>query len=48
MFSPPLHTPFTQTSPTVHGLPSLQPVPLGAGGFVHAPVSGSHPPARWH
>src|SRR5439155_769039 len=39
--SEPPHTPFVQTSPTVQGLPSLHAVPLGAGGFVHAPVRGS-------
>jgi hypothetical protein len=29
-------------------LPSLHDVPLGATGFVQAPVEGSHVPAAWH
>jgi len=32
----------------VHALPSLQPVPFAAVGFVHWPVAGSHVPATWH
>jgi hypothetical protein len=44
----PEHTPFVQTSPVVHGLPSSQCVPLVATGFEHTPLDGSHVPARWH
>jgi hypothetical protein len=32
----------------VQALPSLHAVPLGAGGFEQAPVSGLHVPAKWH
>jgi hypothetical protein len=31
----------------VHGLLSLQVVPLAAGGFEHTPVDGLHVPATW-
>ena len=29
-------------------MPSLHAVPLAFAGFEHAPVAGSHVPARWH
>ena len=32
----------------VQAFPSLQAVPFGATGFVHAPVVGSQRPATWH
>ena len=32
----------------VQALPSLHAVPLGAAGFEHWPVEGSHVPATWH
>lgn len=44
----PAQTPLVQTSPTVHGLPSLHPVPFGAGGFEQDPVPGLQVPATWH
>ena len=43
----PPHTPAVHTSVVVHVLPSLQVVPFGFAGFVHAPVA-SHAPAVWH
>jgi hypothetical protein len=45
---PPVHTPAWQVSDMVHGLPSLQTVPLGAFGLEHVPVFGSQMPATWH
>jgi hypothetical protein len=41
----PLQIPLTQVSVCVQALPSLQPVPSLAGGFVHLPVVASHAPA---
>jgi hypothetical protein len=44
-----LHAPApSQVSAPLQALPSLQEVPVDAGGFEHAPVAGSHVPARWH
>jgi hypothetical protein len=43
-----VHVPAWQLSPSVHALPSLQPVPFASAGFEHAPVLGSHEPAAWH
>jgi len=40
-----LQMPAWHDSPAVHGLASLQAVPLGAGGFEHRPVVGSQVPA---
>jgi hypothetical protein len=40
--------PFWQDSPWVHALPSLHVVPLATTGLEHAPLAGSHVPARWH
>jgi hypothetical protein len=45
---PPVHVPLWHESVCVHALPSLQPVPFAAAGFEHAPLFGSHVPARWH
>ena len=45
---PPLHTPAIQVSVCVHGLLSLQVVPLGAVGFEHMPVVVSQVPTTWH
>jgi hypothetical protein len=42
-----VHTPLIQLSTCVQPLPSLQAVPSGACGFVHAPEAGSQTP-RWH
>jgi hypothetical protein len=42
------HAPPWHESPTVHGLPSVQVVPLGTAGLEHAPLAGSHVPATWH
>src|SRR5438094_63744 len=44
----PVHLPASQVSALVQALPSLQAVPLGAAGFEHWPVAGSHVPASWH
>jgi hypothetical protein len=43
----PVQAPVWQLSPVVHGLPSLQVVPFGAVGLLHAPVAGSQVPATW-
>src|SRR5579863_4474612 len=40
--------PASHVSPLVHGLPSLQAVPLGASGLEQMPVEGSQVPAAWH
>jgi hypothetical protein len=40
----PVHTPLTHVSVCVHGLPSLQVVPLAASGFEQTPVSELHVP----
>jgi len=32
----------------VHASPSVQAVPSGFAGLLHAPVAGSHVPAVWH
>jgi hypothetical protein len=44
----PTQLPPWQVSVCVHGLPSLQAVPLPWIGFEHAPVDGLHEPAMWH
>jgi hypothetical protein len=44
----PVQAPPSQSSILVQALPSLHAVPLGARGFEHAPVSGSHVPVKWH
>jgi hypothetical protein len=41
----PTHAPAWHVSLCVQALPSLHAVPLGFGGFEHAPVAGSHVPA---
>ena len=43
-----MHVPERQVSVRVQALASLQAVPLGAVGFEHTPVAGSHVPATWH
>jgi hypothetical protein len=44
----PRHAPLWHESVCVHALPSLQLVPLGAAGFEHNPLPGSHIPGAWH
>ena len=44
----PVQTPPWHRSPWVQALPSLQAVPSGLFGLVHAPVAGSHVPGSWH
>jgi hypothetical protein len=44
----PVHIPLSQSSVSVHALPSLQVVPFAAAGFEQAPVLGLHVPAVWH
>jgi hypothetical protein len=41
----PMHVPPWQASVCVHALPSLQVVPSGEAGLVHAPDEGSQAPA---
>src|SRR5262252_857120 len=43
----PTQKPFAQTSIWVHAFASLQTVPSGLGGLVHAPVAGSQTPRSW-
>ena len=45
---PPVHVPPWQASAVVQMSLSLHVVPLGALGFVQAPVVGLHMPATWH
>src|SRR5204863_808551 len=45
---PPVHVPVWHVSVWVQALPSEQPVPFGAFGFVQTPVPGLHVPATWH
>src|SRR5437773_2458170 len=45
--SAPVHAPAWQVSMRVQALPSLQAVPLTAGGFEQAPVAVSQTPATW-
>jgi hypothetical protein len=42
-----VQAPFWQESPKVQALPSLQDVPFGKTGLLHAPVDGSQVPAPW-
>ena len=44
----PVQTPAEHVSVCVQALPSLHEVPLGAVGFVHAPVLVLQVPATWH
>jgi len=44
----PVQVPAWHVSVWVQALPSLQEVPLVAGGFEHTPVLGLHVPATWH
>ncbi len=44
----PVQAPAWQASFIVHGLLSLQVVPLAASGLLHWPVLGSQVPATWH
>ena len=45
----PAHTPLLlQTSPYVHAMLSLQAVPTGLSGLLHAPVLSLQTPGSWH
>jgi hypothetical protein len=44
----PVQTPAWQVSVCVQALPSLQAVPLAAGGLEQTPVEGLQVPATWH
>src|SRR5258706_486367 len=44
----PEHAPLWHVSAWVHALPSLQVVPLAAGGLEQVPLAGLHVPATWH
>src|SRR5262249_17498607 len=46
--TPPPQTPPWQVSPVVQALPSLQGVPLAAGGLEQTPVAASHVPTACH
>jgi hypothetical protein len=44
----PVQAPAWQVSVWVQALPSLQVVPSGLAGLVHAPLTVSQTPATWH